>query len=108
MRLRKLIINLKNFFSVYFLPLIAFVILLIIWQTLCNIGIFETWLLPSPGMIIKELYYSKVFLIEHTFTTALEVLLGLSLAIIFGTTIGFLMFHNHTELGSQLLLLLQV
>ncbi|MBK90115.1 MAG: nitrate ABC transporter permease [Chloroflexi bacterium] len=91
MRLRKLIINLKNFFSVYFLPLLAFVILLIIWQTLCNIGIFETWLLPSPGMIIKELYYSKVFLIEHTFTTALEVLLGLSLAIIFGTTIGFLM-----------------
>lgn len=91
MRLRILLTNLKNFFSVYFLPIITFVIMLMIWQILCNIGVFETWLLPSPMMIIKELYSSKFFLLEHTFTTALEVILGLSFAMIFGTFIGFLM-----------------
>jgi len=91
MRSRILLTNLKNFFSVYFLPIITFVIMLIIWQILCNIGVFETWLLPSPFMIIQELYSSKFFLLEHTFTTAIEVILGLSFAMIFGTFIGFFM-----------------
>lgn len=91
MRLNLLIDRLKFFLSVYSLPLIAFVIVVFIWQILSNLGVFQTWLLPPPTMIIKELYYSKSFLLEHTFTTATEILLGLCLAIIFGTIIGFLM-----------------
>ena len=42
-------------------------------------------------MIFQELYYSKFFLLKHTFTTASEIFLGLFLAIFLGILMGVLM-----------------
>ena len=47
--------------------------------------------MPSPKMIFQELYYSKFFLLKHTFTTASEIFLGLFLAIFLGILMGVLM-----------------
>ena len=86
-----MISNLPKLISIYLLPILTFVIIIFIWQILCNIGYFETWLLPSPKMIFQELYYSKFFLLKHTFTTASEIFLGLFLAIFLGILMGVLM-----------------
>ncbi len=86
-----MISNLPKLISIYILPILTLVIIIFIWQILCNIGYFETWLLPSPKMIFQELYYSKFFLLKHTFTTASEIFLGLFLAIFLGILMGVLM-----------------
>ena len=86
-----MISNLPKLISIYLFPILTFVIIIFIWQILCNIGYFETWLLPSPKMIFQELYYSKFFLLKHTFTTASEIFLGLFLAIFLGILMGVLM-----------------
>ena len=86
-----MISSLPKLISIYLLPILTFVIIIFIWQILCNIGYFETWLLPSPKMIFQELYYSKIFLLKHTFTTASEIFLGLFLAIFLGILMGVLM-----------------
>jgi len=94
--------KLQNFILVSIFPFLTFLLLISTWQTLSYLGFFESWLLPSPIMIINELYDSKVFLLKHTFTTASEIIIGLFFAVSFGIIIGILM-SNYKYIERSLL-----
>ena len=66
---------------------------------------FETGL-PSPIMILDELMNSKSFLLKHSFTTIIEILIGLFLRFL-GVIIGILMhtYRNFEKSFYHMLLL---
>ena len=78
------------------------IILLLFWQLLSYLGVFETWLLPSPVMILDELINSKFFLLKHSFTTIIEIFIGLFFAIFLGVIIGILM-HTYRNFEKSFL-----
>jgi len=87
---------------VWIFPCLTFLLLLSAWQVFSYLEFVESWLLPSPIMIINELYDSKGFLLKHTFTTALEIIIGLFFAVFFGIIIGALM-SNYKYIERSLL-----
>jgi len=89
-----LINNLKQYIYIWYLPILTFLSIIIAWQIFSILGFFEPWLLPSPSMIIEELYNSKIFLLQHTFTTGLEVIIGLTVAVLLGTLLAILMANS--------------
>ena len=94
--------KLQNFILVSIFPFLTFLLLITTWQIFSYLGFFESWLLPSPIMIINELYDSKVFLLKHTLTTASEIIIGLFFAVSFGIIIGTLM-SNYKYIERSLL-----
>ena len=87
----KILNNLYRKVNNWFFPGMTLIILLLFWQLLSYLGVFETWLLPSPVMILDELINSKFFLLKHSFTTIIEIFIGLFFAIFLGVIIGILM-----------------
>ena len=98
----KILNNLYRKVNNCFFPGMTLIILLLFWQLLSYLGVFETWLLPSPVMILDELINSKFFLLKHSFTTIIEIFIGLFFAIFLGVIIGILM-HTYRNFEKSFL-----
>ena len=98
----KILNNLYRKVNNWFFPGMTLIILLLFWQLLSYLGVFETWLLPSPVMILDELINSKIFLLKHSFTTIIEIFIGLFFAIFLGVIIGILM-HTYRNFEKSFL-----
>tara|TARA_B100000424_G_C22855538_1_gene456076 strand:+ start:89 stop:856 length:768 start_codon:yes stop_codon:yes gene_type:complete len=98
----KILNNLYRKVNNWFFPGMTLIILLLFWQLLSYLGVFETWLLPSPVMILDELINSKFFLLKHSFTTIIEIFIGLFFAIFLGVIIGILM-HTYRNFEKSFL-----
>lgn len=65
--------------------------LLILWEAIVSIFHIETWILPKPSSIVQELVGMKELLFVNTLVTLDEVLIGLVIAVCFGTLLAVVM-----------------
>ena len=77
----------ENIFG--WLPAIATIVgLLIVWEVLVDVMEVQEWLLPSPTVIVTELFDSFSLLTLHAGTTMSEIVLGFIVSIAFATTLA--------------------
>ena len=60
------------------------------WEIVVRIRDIEAWLLPSPSLIARTLVDERQLLLDNTWVTLSEVLLGFGLAVVVGVTAGIL------------------
>lgn len=75
----------------FYEPLIAGIIFLMVWEVLCRIFNVPTYLLPKPSQIAMEFLRQFQLIIEHSYITLIESVLGLLNALLFGVLIAILM-----------------
>ena len=69
----------------------AIAVVLILWQMICMLGVVDSFMLPSPVQIVKAFIEEFSMLMEHTFVTLAEALIGLLLGILLGFVMAVLM-----------------
>lgn len=66
-------------------------ILLLIWQLICMTGWVPEFMLPSPVQVVQAFVADFPLLMNHTWYTLQEAILGLSLGIFLGVVMAMLM-----------------
>jgi NitT/TauT family transport system permease protein len=74
----------RGFFSHRVAPLLLIALFLGVWEVLCRALDVKTYLLPTPSRIWEELVRQGPSLVEHTWITTYEMLLGFILAAVVG------------------------
>jgi ABC-type nitrate/sulfonate/bicarbonate transport system permease component len=69
----------------------AIAVILILWQTVCSVGLVDEFLLPSPVQVVKAFVEEFPLLMEHSFVTLAEALFGLVLGILLGFLVAVFM-----------------
>ena len=69
----------------------AIAVILIVWQTICSLGMIDSFLLPSPVQVVKAFVEELPVLMEHSMVTLTEALIGLLLGILLGFVMAVLM-----------------
>jgi len=69
----------------------AIVLILIVWQIICSIGLVEAFMLPSPLAVVKALVSEFPVLMGHSVVTLTEAFLGLMMGILLGFGFAVLM-----------------
>jgi len=69
----------------------AVALLVIIWQTVCSLGLVDSFMLPSPIDVISALISEFPVLAEHSLVTLGEAFSGLACGIIIGFFIAVVM-----------------
>ena len=69
----------------------AIAVILILWQTVCSVGLVDEFLLPSPVQVVKAFVEEFPLLMEHSFVTLAEALFGLILGILLGFFVAVFM-----------------
>jgi ABC-type nitrate/sulfonate/bicarbonate transport system permease component len=69
----------------------AIAVILILWQTVCSVGLVDEFLLPSPVQVVKAFVEEFPLLMEHSFVTLAEALFGLILGILLGFLVAVFM-----------------
>jgi len=69
----------------------AVILVLIVWQFICSIGLVESFMLPSPVQVVQAFISEFPALMEHSVITLAEAFLGLSLGILLGFVMAVLM-----------------
>ena len=69
----------------------AIAVILILWQTVCSVGLVDEFLLPSPVQVVKAYVEEFPLLMEHSFVTLTEALFGLILGILLGFFVAVFM-----------------
>ena len=69
----------------------AIVVILVVWQLACSLGLVDSFMLPSPIQVIEAFIKEFPILMEHSFVTLTEAFLGLGLGILLGFVIAVLM-----------------
>lgn len=69
----------------------AIAIVLILWQTICSLGIVDSFMLPSPIQVVRAFISEFPALMEHSVITLSEAFLGLGLGILLGFLMAVLM-----------------
>ena len=69
----------------------AIAVILILWQTVCSVGIVDVFLLPSPVQVVKAFVEEFPLLREHSFVSLAEALFGLVLGILLGFLVAVFM-----------------
>ena len=64
---------------------IAVAALLLLWQTVCSLGVVPRYMLPSPAQVVEAFVQELPLLFENSLITLQEAFLGL----ILGVTVGF-------------------
>ncbi len=64
----------------------AITLLVIVWQLICSLNLVDSFMLPSPVMVVSALVKEFPALAEHSLVTLSEAFAGLSI----GITVGFL------------------
>ncbi len=69
----------------------AIAVVLILWQTICSMGLVESFMLPSPICVVKAFFEEFPTLMEHSVITLSEAFWGLLLGIFLGFLAAVLM-----------------
>jgi ABC-type nitrate/sulfonate/bicarbonate transport system permease component len=69
----------------------AIAVILILWQTVCSVGLVDEFLLPSPVQVVKAFVEEFPLLMEHSLVTLAEALFGLVLGILLGFLVAVFM-----------------
>ncbi len=69
----------------------AIVLILMIWQVVCSVGLVEAFLLPSPVAVVQAFVAEFPTLMEHSLVTLAEAFLGLFLGVVLGFVMAVLM-----------------
>ena len=69
----------------------AIAMVLILWQLICTLDVVESFMLPSPVQVVKAFIEEFPMLMEHSFVTLAEALIGLILGILLGFVMAVLM-----------------
>lgn len=72
-------------------PAIFILVIVAVWQIVCELGLVPTFMLPSPKEIAVTFVEEFPLLCEHMGTTLFEAFVGLGIAIILGFVCAFLM-----------------
>ena len=75
----------------YIWSISAIAVILILWQTVCSVGLVDEFLLPSPVQVVKAFVEEFPLLMEHSFVTLAEALFGLVLGILLGFLVAVFM-----------------
>lgn len=73
------------------LPISAILIILVVWQMFCSLGIIPPFLLPSPVAIVKVFIGDGKLLFEHGVVTLAEAFVGLICGVATGFILAILM-----------------
>ena len=65
-------------------PIGILVFLVIVWEVLVRVLNVPSWQLPPPSAILDELIISRSLLLDHTFVTLKEIVVGFSVALLTG------------------------
>ena len=65
---------------------VAVILFLLLWQTVCMIGLIPSYMLPSPAEVLRAFINELPLLFEHSVITLKEAFIGLLL----GVGVGFL------------------
>ena len=71
----------------------AIILLLIVWQGICSLGLVDAFLLPSPIQVVKAFIEEFPALMEHSVITLSEAFIGLGLGIALGFVMAVIMDH---------------
>lgn len=71
----------------------AIIIILIVWQGICLLGLVDSFLLPSPIQVVKAFLSEFPALMEHSVITLTEAFVGLGLGITLGFGMAVVMDH---------------
>lgn len=69
----------------------AVILILLIWQTVCSVGLVESFMLPSPLQVVQAFFQEFPTLMEHSAVTLAEACLGLFLGVLLGFVMAVLM-----------------
>lgn len=69
----------------------AIVVILLVWQSVCSLGLVDSFMLPSPVAVILAFVKEFPVLMEHSVITLAEAFLGLGLGVILGFAMAVLM-----------------
>ncbi len=69
----------------------AIAVVFILWQTICSLGIVDSFMLPSPLQVGKAFIREFPALMEHSAITLSEAFIGLGLGILLGFFMAVLM-----------------
>ena len=72
-------------------PIIAVLLLLLLWQAVCSLGIVPSYMLPSPIDVGQAFIEDFSLLMYHAGISLAEAFLGLGLAVIFSFILAYLM-----------------
>jgi ABC-type nitrate/sulfonate/bicarbonate transport system permease component len=75
----------------YFLPVIAFIVLIVLWQISVSVFSVEKWLLPAPTDTVQALWLSRDIIAFHVLQTMFETLSGLVAAVLLGVFMAIVM-----------------
>lgn len=73
------------------MPLLVFVAVILVWELYVRIGGISLYILPAPSKIIKTLFENIDVLLQHSFVTLEESILGLVISTLFAIGISICM-----------------
>ncbi|SFP98193.1 ABC-type nitrate/sulfonate/bicarbonate transport system, permease component [Lachnospiraceae bacterium XBB1006] len=73
------------------LPVGVFLLLLVIWEVLCDSGMIPAYMLPSPGKVVRAFCADFPLLCEHARVTLQEAFLGMLIGIVLAFLVAVLM-----------------
>ena len=71
-------------------PLVAFVVLLVLWQYGVRAAGIPAYILPVPSEFLAKLWQVHPLIVQHTLVTAKEIVLGFLMATAVSIPLGFL------------------
>lgn len=71
--------------------LAAGAILLLLWQSVCSLGLVPAYMLPSPVQVLRALWTDRAVLWDNTLVTLQEAFAGLFLGVALGFAFALLM-----------------
>lgn len=78
----------------YYMPvLIFFIFLLLFWELIVHLIDLESWILPAPTAIIRELIKTRSLLLDHSLRTLYESIFGLTVSTAAGILVGTIIFN---------------
>ena len=69
----------------------AIIVILILWQAACSLGLVDEFLLPSPMQVIKAFFEEFPMLMQHSLVTLSEAFIGLVLGVLLGFIMAVIM-----------------
>ncbi|MFN2341499.1 MAG: ABC transporter permease [Halanaerobium sp.] len=78
----------------YYMPvLIFFILLLLFWELIVQLIDLESWILPAPTAILRELIQTRALLLDHSLRTLYESIFGLTVSTAAGILVGTIIFN---------------
>jgi NitT/TauT family transport system permease protein len=71
-------------------PVLAIVILLVVWQLVVQLGHVKVYILPTPLQVVQTMWDQAPVLLTNTWTTLQEILVGLGLSVAIGVPLAVL------------------